>query len=135
MPEFSKFDSNFPRELYEPKNLISTHWIKNYNDQTRYLGVSRYHGGSIEGPPETPQHPSQHYGIEGLKWGPQLGQEKLVCRIADYQVFPVYTRVDRTRYLVRYSYIKNKVKQFYLPGGKVLKIKGNKCIYWFTTRL
>ena len=32
----------------------------------RETGVSRYHGGPIEGPPETPRTP-QHYRIKGIK--------------------------------------------------------------------
>ena len=32
----------------------------------RETGVSRHHGGPIEGPPETPRT-SQHYRIEGIK--------------------------------------------------------------------
>ena len=33
----------------------------------RETGVSRHHGGPIEGPPETPRT-SQHYHIEGINY-------------------------------------------------------------------
>ena len=52
----------------------------------RGTGVSLFHGGTIEGPPEIPRT-SQHYHFEGIKGVPDLGTKgngnivfQLLCR-------------------------------------------------------
>ena len=56
----------------------------------RETGVSRHHGGSFEGPPETPRT-SEYYRIEGFKWGPLIGpplcRETPVSRTANVGFF------------------------------------------------
>ena len=52
---------------------------KNVTDRltaVRETGVSRYQGGPIEGPPETPRT-SQHYHIEGINYVKENGNKYL----------------------------------------------------------